>query len=123
MRAAVGDLVLFDGDPHTAGMCSIVLPDADADHQLTFCLSQKTTAHTTIDGSGNIVSDVVVEIKDLCFDEIPLAQIFIEHAVYEHDFNGTGQLVKDKFYGTMGCNGTVALKFTTPIYLWFLEHM
>jgi hypothetical protein len=23
----------------------------------------------------------------------------------------------------MGCNGTVSLKFTTPIYMWLLETM
>lgn len=123
LRAAVGDLVLFDGDPNTGGKCHIDLPDTDDQHQLTFCLSQKTAAHTTIDADGNIVDDLVVEIRDLCFDEIPLAQIFVEHAVYEHDFNGTRQPITDRFYGTMGCNGTVSLKFSTPIYLWLLEHM
>ena len=27
------------------------------------------------------------------------------------------------FFGNMGCNGYVSLKFATPIYLWLLEHM
>jgi hypothetical protein len=43
--------------------------------------------------------------------------------VYEHDYNGTGTLTQEKFYGQMGCNGTVSLAFCTPIYMWLLEHM
>jgi hypothetical protein len=46
-----------------------------------------------------------------------------EQAVYTHDFNGTQQEIQDEFYSEMGCNGTVSLKFSTPIYLWLLEHM
>jgi len=47
----------------------------------------------------------------------------VKLAQYQHDFNGTGNPTIDKFYGEMGCNGTVSLKFTTPIYLWLLENM
>ena len=42
---------------------------------------------------------------------------------FQHDFNGTQPEIKDTFFGEMGCNGTVSLRFTTPIYLWLLEHM
>jgi len=42
---------------------------------------------------------------------------------YCHDFNGTQPAVVDRFHGSLGCNGTVTLKFTTPIYLWLLENM
>jgi hypothetical protein len=38
-------------------------------------------------------------------------------------FNGTSEVTEDKFYSELGCNGTVSLKFTTPMYLWLLEHM
>jgi len=49
--------------------------------------------------------------------------VFIDHATYTHNFNGTQAETTDKFYGEMGCNGTVSLRFTTPIYLWLLETM
>jgi len=49
--------------------------------------------------------------------------MFTELATYTHDFNGTKELTQEKFYGVMGCNGTVSLKFATPIYLWLLENM
>ena len=97
--------------------------DTDGEHQLRFVLKNKTPDHTKIDEAGNILSDCRICINDLSFDEIKLGQIFIEQAVYEHNFNGTADPVKDKFYGEMGCNGTVTLAFTTPIYLWLLENM
>ena len=49
--------------------------------------------------------------------------MLVEQAVYTHDFNGTQPEIEDTFFGEMGCNGTVSLRFTTPIYLWLLENM
>jgi hypothetical protein len=90
---------------------------------LEFVLSGKTSEHTRITEQGEIVSDVTVQIKDIAFDDIVIDQIFSELAEYHHDFNGTQSAVIERFYGTMGCNGTVRLQFTTPIYIWLLENM
>ena len=95
----------------------------DVEHELKFVLKNKTQDHTTVDESGNILKDSVVKIKNLKFDEIELGHMFYEQAVYYHNFNSNGPDTKEKFYGTMGCNGTVVLKFTTPMYLWLLENM
>ena len=97
--------------------------DTEADHVLRFVMKNKTLDHTKVDANGDIVKDCCICIDHLSFDEIELGQIFIDQAVYEHDFNSTADAVKDKFYGQMGCNGTVSLAFTTPIYLWLLENM
>lgn len=99
------------------------LPDDDAEHELRFVMKNKTAEHTTIDEEGQIVTDACVTVSNLAFDEIELKQIFIDQAVYTHNFNGSQAASQDKFYGEMGCNGIVSLKFTTPIYLWLLEHM
>jgi hypothetical protein len=98
------------------------MPDADAEHELRFVLKNKTAEHTKIDQDGNIVKDSWLTVSDLSFDEIQLGHIGTELAVYTHDFNGTGNQTQEKFYGTLGCNGSVSLKFTTPIYLWLLEN-
>ena len=95
----------------------------EAEHELRFVMSNKQPEHTTIDEAGNIISDSRIIIRNLAFDEIPLGQIMVEKATYTHNFNGTGQTVTEPFYGEMGCNGTVSLKFSTPIYLWLLENM
>ena len=97
--------------------------DTESEHQLRFVMKNKAEEHTITDNSGNILSDCCICIKELSFDEIKLGQVLIDQAVYEHNFNGTADPVKDQFYGEMGCNGTLTLAFTTPVYLWLLENM
>ena len=97
--------------------------DVEADHHLRFVMKNKTQAHTQVDDAGTILKDSCICIDRLSFDQIELGQIVIDQAVYEHDFNGTADAIKDKFFGIMGCNGTVSLAFTTPVYLWLLENM
>jgi hypothetical protein len=95
----------------------------ETDHELRFVMKNKTMDHTHIDETGKILKDTLVTIKNLCFEEIELGQIFIDHATYTHDLNGTSATTIEKFYGEMGCNGTVSLKFSTPIHIWLLENM
>jgi hypothetical protein len=97
--------------------------DTDGKHAVRFVMKNKTHEHTITDETGNILSDCCICINELSFDGIKLGQIFIGKAVYEHNFNGTAAPIKDQFFGEMGCNGTVSLEFTTPIYLWLLENM
>jgi hypothetical protein len=120
----VGDQKFFDSD-HVQTQQPIVveIADDDGEHELRFVLKNKNSDHTQVDAAGNIVSDARLIITDLAFDEIQLGHMVTEHAVYTHDVNGTEKLTQHKFYSEMGCNGTVSLKFSTPIYLWLLEHM
>jgi hypothetical protein len=115
---------LYNTD-HVADTVSLTfdIDEDEADHELRFVMKNKTQTHTTIDEAGNIVTDATLTISDITFDKIALRQIFIDHAEYTHDFNGTQDKIIDKFYSEMGCNGIVSLKFTTPIYLWLLENM
>ena len=99
------------------------MSDTDGEHILKLILKNKTAAHTKIDEQGNILSDATLAISNLAFDEIKLGHMVTKLATYDHDFNGTKAPVQDRFYGEMGCNGTVSLGFTTPIYLWLLENM
>jgi hypothetical protein len=120
----VDDQKHFDTD-HVIGAenISIELTDDEADHELRFVMKNKTSSHTQVNESGDIVADAVLTVSALSFDEIPLGHMLVAQAVYTHNFNGSGPSTQDKFYGEMGCNGTVSLKFSTPIYLWLLEHM
>ena len=130
--AAVLDLaVCLDGKIQWQGCpgtdvqdITVEFDDADDEsHVLEFVLSGKTIEHTKITAQGEITSDVTVRIQDIAFDDIVIDQIVSELAKYHHDFNGTQTATVDRFYGEMGCNGTVRLEFTTPIYLWLLENM
>jgi hypothetical protein len=104
-------------------LISIEIPDDDGDHELKFILKNKTAEHTQVDEDGNIVADATLSITDVAFDEIKLGHMLTKLATYTHDFNGTTDVTQDTFYGAMGCNGTVSLKFSTPVYMWLLEHM
>lgn len=103
--------------------CEFALDDQDSQHVLEFVLRNKLDTHTSIDSLGNIVTDARIKINNLSFDGIPLGQVFVDQAEYRHDFNGHGPSTVERFYGEMGCNGRVSLQFTTPIYLWMLDHM
>jgi hypothetical protein len=124
MEIWLDDQKLFDQDhvDHTYPV-EYEMPDDDGDHELRFVLKHKRLDHTQVDADGNIVSDARIIVSGIRFDDIDCQYLTTELAEYQHDFNGSGQPTIDKFYGEIGCNGTVSLKFTTPIYLWLLENM
>ena len=93
------------------------------EHTLDIVLNGKTFDHTKIDQNNNIISDVLIEIANVKLDNIDIDQLLYDHAKYTHNNNGTTELAEHEFYGPMGCNGRVTLKFTSPFYLWLLENM
>ena len=117
------DQQLFDTNHVSDQQLEWQVTEDEADHELRFIMKNKTTDHTQVDENDKIIQDSRITIQNLCFNEMALGQLVIDHAEYIHDFNGTKDSVTDKFYGEMGCNGTVSLKFTTPIYIWLLENM
>jgi hypothetical protein len=124
MEIWLDDQKIFNQDWVTESQTiSYDMSDLDAEHELRVVMKYKTADHTKVDESGSIVEDACLTVSDLAFDDIVLGHILIEKAVYTHNFNGNGETVQDKFFGEMGCNGTVSLKFTTPMYLWLLENL
>jgi len=97
--------------------------DEEKSHQLKIVLTGKTAEHTQLDDDGNITKDAMLSIRDMTFDGINIDKLVHTLATYQHDFNGTQSQCLDEFFGDMGCNGSVTLEFTTPSYLWLLEHM
>lgn len=95
----------------------------ESDHSLKFIMKNKNLDHTVLSPDGEIESDAIIGISDIMFDAINIDQIFSEQATYTHNHNGTSKEIQTKFYGIMGCNGIVELNFTTPFYIWLLEHM
>ena len=124
LKILLDDQVIYENNHVTEPVdFKYEITEDDQEHELFFVMSGKTHEHTKIDESNNIVKDAFLTIKDITFDEIAVEMIVIKNAVYAHDFNGTQSPVQAKFYGEMGCNGTVNLKFATPIYLWLLENI
>jgi hypothetical protein len=99
------------------------ISDDDGEHKLRIVMFGKTSDHTQVDESGNIVKDATLKISNVVIDGLDVNQLFLERCVYTHDFNGTQSEIADTFHSIAGCNGTVNFEFTTPIYLWLLENM
>jgi hypothetical protein len=97
--------------------------DVDQPRVLRFKLKNKLPEHTKIDELGNIIEDALIKINNIKIDDIDLGYVFNKSSVYTHNFNGTGPDTSEQFCNVMGCNGEVTFNFSTPFYLWLLEHM
>jgi len=95
----------------------------EAEHNLEIVMSGKTQDHTKLDEQGRIVQDALLKISDISVDGMNISELLPQFSVYIHDNNGNSKQIQQPFYGSMGCNGKVSFKFTTPYYLWLLEHM
>ena len=116
--------LIFFGPVQEKTKISCNIDDAiETAHELSITMLGKTVQDTSIDTNGNIVKDVVVLASEFNFDEINIDQLCYQHALYQHNYNGSGANVQKQFYGTMGCNGTVTFKFSSPVYVWLLENM
>lgn len=97
--------------------------DTPGQHELRIELHGKTADHTELDDQGNIVKDSMLCVLNFNIDGVDIHQQFLDKTTYTHNFNGTQSMTQAKFYGNMGCNGTVSLNFSTPLYEWLLENM
>lgn len=97
--------------------------DDDGEHELRVILKNKLPQHTKVNANGAIEQDAVINIGRFEFEEIGVDQVVQDLAIYTHDFNGSAAETQDKCFGSMGCNGTLSLKFSTPVYIWLLENM
>ena len=120
----IDDACVFDQDRVTdPAVVAHKFSDDDGEHTLRITLKNKLPEHTQIDDQDNIVSDALLSVTEISFEEIDCTQIVQDLAVYRHNLNSTGPEITDQFFSDLGCNGTVELKFTTPVYLWLLENL
>lgn len=125
LRFVIDDKVLWSSN-NLVGTetVSVLLADTQEhhEHSLRFEMQGKQSHHTEIDDDGNIVNDHTITISEFKVEGVLMQHFLQSHAVYEHDFNGSSQSIRDEFYGVMGCNGSVSMSFSTPIFLWLLEN-
>jgi hypothetical protein len=93
------------------------------EHSIKLIVANKTPEHTKIDSEGNIIDDSVLILDNILMSDIDVTNFCHTFATYTHDLNGTGAMRTQPMYCELGCNGTAEMKFTTPIYLWLLEHI
>lgn len=98
----------------------------ESDHSLKFVLSGKTDEHTIFNDDGEIVKSAHINVQNISFDGIDITDILLATdnlMTYTHDGNGYTNETVDTFDPLMGYNGVAELKFSTPMYIWLLEHM
>lgn len=99
----------------------IAVPEQPGNHCIELVMAGKSQQHTKLDSNGHIVDDWLISVQKIDMDDIDITNLFYQNSIYKHNFNGGGAAVDDAFFGTMGYNGTVELKFHTPSYVWLLE--
>jgi hypothetical protein len=125
LQCTIDDKLLWSSNNlGSAETVTVVLEDTQAHHAhcIRFEMQGKQSHHTEIDDDGNIVNDHTIIIRDFRVEGVLMQHFLQSHAVYDHDFNGSSDAICDEFYGIMGCNGTVSMSFSTPIFLWLLEN-
>lgn len=100
---------------------SCATPLAPGPHVTKFVMKNKNSSHTKINSAGAIISDACLLLKNIRFDNFEMDQKIIELSEYQHNYNGNGDSVKEKFWLVLGCNGTVTLSFSTPVYDWLCD--
>ena len=95
------------------------------DHELQLVMSGKNFTHTIVDSNGQITSDIFFTINRLEFEELDMRKLFWlgQRRRHSHSFHSTQPEFDDEFYGDIGCNGTVFIPFSTPIYLWLSNNL
>jgi hypothetical protein len=100
------------------------LTEEPGNHVLKLVMLGKLPQHTVCDTSGNILSDIYFQIFKLEFEELDMQNIFCQGLpIYTHSFNSTQAEFVDEFYGMLGCNGIVEIRFSTPIFLWLTDYL
>jgi hypothetical protein len=101
------------------------IDEDSADHELKLVMSGKNRTHTIVDNKGQIINDICFTINRLEFEELDMHGVFClgKRSRYRHSFNSIQPEFDDEFYGNMGCNGTVFMPFSTPIYLWLADNL
>jgi hypothetical protein len=95
-----------------------------ADHTLALVMSGKNQSHTVVNDNDEITNDIYFKIDRLEFEDLDMQEVFcLGKECYTHSFNSNQPEFLDEFYGIIGCNGTVKINFTTPIYLWLVDYL
>lgn len=93
-------------------------------HELKIRLENKTINDTVVK-DGDIIKDMLLNINDIEIEEISLGSLMWNGKYYldqPHEYQGKVITSLDNCVN-LGWNGTYVLSFTSPFYIWLLEHI
>jgi len=88
--------------------------DTSGKHELQIVLKDKTL---TVDHE-DVELHPMVEVSNICLDGVKIDNLMYQLATYNHSKD---LRQNHKFFGRMGCEGTVSLQWLSPYYQWILE--
>jgi hypothetical protein len=100
----------------------VTLELEDGESVIEFCLENKPAEYTKISEDGSIESDVMINIINIQYGGVDISQWIYDNATY-HTATNQFTNIPNRFFGSMGCNGSVKFTLTAPALLWSLEHM
>ena len=102
-------------------------------HSLNIAFLNKTVYDTTLDASGNIVKDLLLNIESIEIDDIDIGSLKwtaseyrpLYPESYKQHVLSAGQQISNEVKNcvNLGWNGTWSLPFTSPFYIWLLENI
>ena len=106
--------------------------DEGKEYELIIKRSGKTVSQTVVNDKGDILNDQLLNIKSIEIDEIDIGSLVFE-GIYTPEYpepwasqqREAGTELRESFKNVicMGHNGTWRFKFTSPFYMWLLEHL
>ena len=98
----------------------------DQEYVLEIRLGNKESSDTIQDDDGNIVNDLLLNIKSIEIDDIDIGALIWSKSTFYPDkpqkFNGA-VIQELTNCVNLGWNGTYTIKFTSPLYIWLLENI
>lgn len=99
-------------------------------HTLSITLKNKTNNDTVLNETGEMEKSMSVTIDFIEFEDINISSMLFTHSSFYPDYPepwySQQETKPDKSLKNcldMGWNGTFKLKFTSPIFEWFLENL
>lgn len=91
----------------------------DTVHYLKIRLENKDNKDTTVDANGNIIKDLLLNIKSIEIDGIELNTLKWTESQFIPDDRDNRPVLSGCV--DLGWNGTYQFEFNSPFYLWLLE--
>jgi hypothetical protein len=98
---------------------------SEGPHTLKIRLENKDNSDTVKDETGEIVKDMLLNIKDIRINDVSLGHIlWLSDYTLDHPQEYQGKTItKLDNCVNLGWNGTYTLNFNSPFYIWLLEKL
>ena len=117
-KVKLDSVVLFQGEISEPVCIKHELALVEGDHMIEVILTNKDGRRDTIVEDGKIVKDMLLVVDSILLDEIDLGYLITSKSSYDTDDG-----LNHENMTHLGWNGSWKMNFSSPIYMWLLEHL